>query len=219
MRKTLLLATAGVLLLECTGCSYAGFLAAILAPEASKKKVMPEFDGLPGKTVAVVVYAGPDIQVDYLAAQRDTSAIVSNQLGANIKGLKTVNPDVILRYQDENPGWDTAPPGAMCKPLRCDYVLMISLQEYSVREPGMVALMRGKIVAQAVLHKPEPESYDKPSPPPAWRAERLEVIFPPDKPEGVPTENEYAIRMGTVQVFADTLAKKFYKHEIKEKPR
>jgi hypothetical protein len=200
------------LLVGAGGCNYAAFLGALL-PEPTKK-IKPEFAGLPNKTLAIFVYAGQGIQYDYRIAQIEVAQMIGAQMTKNIKGLRVIDQLRVQRFQEQDINWDSRFPGALCRPFNADYVMMISLEDFSTREPGMIHLLRGRITAQLSLYKSASE--DTQDRAPAYRVDNIAVIYPPNSPEGIPTDDEYGLRLGTERTFADIVAKKFYEYEIKD---
>lgn len=189
------------------GCQCLNWLAYVFAPSSALQTVEPEFTALSNKTVAVVVFAGPDILIEFDTAPVEISSIVSSELAARLKDVSTIPPERILRYQDENPRWDSMPPGRLCQVFNSDYVLLISLIEFSTRERGSMHLARGRISAEASV-------YSEGSPDePLWRTDMIRVVYPETAPVGIPARDDYATRVNTERIFADRLVRKFYKHK------
>ena len=192
------------------GCNIAAWLGYVLAPPAPTRTQQPEFEHLPDRHVAVVVYAGPETQTDFPLAQLEISDAVNYQLRENIDGITLVPPRRVMRYQDENPGWEEMGPEKLCKVFNCDYVLLVSLVEFATRESGSAHLVRGRLTAEAKL-------YGRPNGPRAglqWRSEEhFRIVHPPGKELAAPTGNPNKIRFETERLFADALVKKFYKHK------
>jgi hypothetical protein len=194
------------------GCNYLGYFGYLVAPEEPAKTIQAEFKDLPGKTLAVVVFAEPKLLYDYPFVRDEISGAVGDQLTRNVEHLKAVSPRQIVRYQQENPEWDSEGRTALGKALQCDYVLHISVVEFSTLEQGSEYLHRGRITAQATLYKtslPEASAC-------AWRGNEVRLAYPENEPVGQVVEDDRALRIETIRRFADLLAKKFYKHEIKE---
>ena len=213
MRYVLTLALA-LMTLAGGGCNLLAFPLYVFARRPTKS-VAPEYDGLGGKHVAVVVYAGPDIQLDFQTVQLEVADAVGAEMARQLKDLTLIDPRRVMRYQDENPRWDAEPPENMCKTFGCDFVLLISLVEFATREPGSTYLVRGRLTAEASLYR----SCTGAEGGRVWRsAEQFRVVHPSDRPLGVPAGGEGRIRAETEKVFAEALAKKFYKHKVPIEP-
>lgn len=196
--------------LACTagGCQQSRYLTYLLFG-GDTEDVKAEFNGLSDKTVAVIVYAEKSVQFEYSDVQLSVSAIVSGELAKNVKKIKIVDPRRIIKYQDENVYWDEKDKSELAKVFGADYVLFITLVEYSTREPGSVNLYRGRIVAQASLYKAgTPERTAR-----VWQNKDVRVIYPEHDPTGQPQENDRVIRLKTEAEFAEKLGKKFYDHK------
>jgi len=207
--RTCLALTLIALALPAGGCSWFAWLGYVFAPAAPTRAVDAEFKHLPGKHVAVVVYAGPGTQTDFPLAQLEISDAVNFQLRENVDGVTVVPPRRVMRYQDENPGWEEMAPEKLCRKLSCDYVLLVSLIEFSTREPGSSRLARGRLTAEAKLYgRPDGERAGL-----QWRSEEnFRVIYPSDEKLATPTRDPSKIRFETERRFATALVKKFYKH-------
>jgi len=195
-----------------TGCGLINWVSYVFAPASRMKTVKAEFDGFKGKSVAVVVYADLETQVDYPTAQLELSDMVASEMRRHIKGVRLIDPRTIIRYQSENPRWDIMPPEKLCEVFNCDYVLLISLMEFSTRERGSVYLARGRIKADVSVYQSGLSSADGANP--VWRGEPLSIRFPRQSTLGVPAENDQVIRVQTERLFATELVKKFYDYKV-----
>lgn len=212
MRNCLLVILLSASAFLTAGCDLGNWLAYVFAPAIPTKTVDAKFADLPGKTIAVVVFAGPEIQLDYNMAQLEITDAVGAELRRNVKGVTIVDPRRVIRYQAENPRWDAMPPENLCGVFGADYILLISLIEFSTREPGSIHLARGRITAEINLYKANQPSASGENP--VWRTGPLYVVHPPDSPLGVPARNDWGIRIQTEKIFAIKLVKNFYKHKV-----
>jgi hypothetical protein len=193
------------------GCNLMAIPAVLLSPRHETKTILPEYEGLKGKSVAVVVYAGPELQVDYQTLQLEVGEAVASQLSRNVEGIKVSDERQVLRYQEENPDWDSRHRYELAKSLAVDYVLLVSLIDFSTHEPGTAYLARGIILAQVSVFPvtPPADGMEKA----VWRSDHLGVTWPTDRP--LTSENaEWQVRVEAQRAFADAVAKKFYKHTV-----
>ncbi len=215
MRISAMLGAVGLCLCA-AGCKWLSWPAYVFAPSPPQRTVKPQFDALVGRSVAVVVFAGPQTQLDYQLAQLEVSDAVSIELRRRVKDVTTVSPRAVLRYQAENPSWEALPPHKLCRALNCDYVLLISLREFSTRELGSIYLARGRITAEAALYPAQaPGSGSGRA---VWRSGTIRVLYPPDSPLGLPASDDRAIRAETVRILAQRLVRNFYKHKVPREP-
>lgn len=204
--------TIGLLILclaSCLTTGGCGYLAFLTAPEPIEQ-IPAECPDLEGHTVAMVIYADPDVMFEYPMAKIELSVMLNQQLADNAKTIKVLAPEKVIKYQAENVNWDTMDKTRLGSVLGVDYVLFISLMEFSTREPGSVNLFRGKITAEASVYKCSlPERRAR-----IWHTERIEAKFPQEAPVAGFGGNEGPIRVRTEADFCKKLARKFYKHEI-----
>ncbi|GAG45428.1 unnamed protein product, partial [marine sediment metagenome] len=157
-----------------SGCSGARY-GIWLFTDPDTKKVKAQFEGLVGHSVAVVIYTDERVQLDYPNVRLTLGAQIVNQLRENIKKIRVVDPLAVARYQDENLYWDTQDKKKTANDLKVDYVLLVSLLEFSTRAAGQMNAYQGRIGAEAKLYsasKEEGQNCD-------WETEGcLEVIYP-----------------------------------------
>ena len=194
------------------GCETAHWIMYVFAPPVPMKTVEAKFGDLPDKTVAVVIFAGPEIQLDYNMAQLELTDEISAELRRNVRNIKVVDARKVIRYQAENPRWDATPPEKLCKVFGADYVMLISLMEFSTREQGSIHLARGRITAEVNLYKTAISSTSDENP--VWRAGPFYIVHPKDSSLGVPIERDAVIRIPTERLFAEELVKNFYKYKV-----
>jgi hypothetical protein len=193
-----------------TGCEPMAYFLYVWWPGAREKKVKAEFAGLPGKNVVIVVYCDRRVQYEYPNVCLSLSSAAASQLAGNVKDVSVVDPRRVVKYQDGNIYWDEMDKTQLGKAFGADFVLFLSLVEYSTREPGSLNLYRGRIHAQASLYQtslPEREAR-------VWRGQAIRVVYPEDDPTGLLRESDRFVRDKTEAIFADRLAKKFYDHKV-----
>lgn len=204
MKRTWIL----LLLLAVVGCEGAGYGLWLFTPR-EKRKIDAEFGSLKNHSVAVVFYVDEKTQLDYPNIRLSLGAKVAEQFRVNIKNVEVVNPLRVARYQDENLHWDTQDKKTTAEDLKVDFLLIVSLVEYSMRVPGQVNAFQGRISAEAKLYDSILDEGDNL----LWESkEGLDVVYP--KLPQYSSRAEPVIRHKTEQIFADTLAKKFYNHTI-----
>ncbi len=192
------------------GCNLLAFPLWVLAPEL-KDTVPAEYDGLANHSVAIVVYADYDVLYSYPYARTELATTVGQELTRTVEGIRVVDPQRVVAYQDQNIYWDTMPMPELGETLGADRVLYISLSEYTTREPGSTTLVRGRIQATAsAWESPCPDGTDGL----VWEKNDLAVTWPSEGPLGVLTTNDRPVRQETVRQFAVLLAKSFYSYNV-----
>jgi len=190
------------------GCQQVGYLLYLTAPAGGGQTIEPEFTELDGAHVAVAVYADQRVQYEYPFARLTLSSAVSAELEKQLKYIKIMELRRTISFQDENLYWETLDKTEVAKSLGADYLLQITLLEYSTRDPGSLNLYRGRISAQVSIYdaaKGEQQAG-------VWHG-TINIAHPASSPAGVPAENDIAICEQTEKIFAQTLVRKFYKHK------
>jgi hypothetical protein len=99
--------------------------------------------------------------------------------------------------------------------FNADYVLIITLVDYSTREFGSINLWRGRVLAEASLWPAvNTPTHPEDPPKPLWQSETIKIVYPPESPQGIPVADDRVIRIKTAQLFADEVAKNFYAHKV-----
>ena len=205
-RSRMLLTSVCMLMLLTGGC---GRLAYFFWPWGRTTTIPAEFDGLKDHSVAVVVFAGDNTQYEYPLAALNLSAMTSAMLQAKVEGLTTINPQKVNAYQRKNLHWMEMDKTALGKALKADFILYISLVEFSTSEKGYVDTLRGTINGEIKVYdcsKPEDDAC-------VWTCENIRVQFP-KTPTVRTARNEAGIRAEILRRFSEKLTKKFYKYKM-----
>src|SRR5690349_6079858 len=83
----------------------ADWVAAGLAPERISEDVEPEYPGLIGRSVAVMVAADERTLFEYPRAPERICTYLANELEAEVRGIKLTSPTRISRFIRDNPDW------------------------------------------------------------------------------------------------------------------
>ena len=207
-RKLLLLLLLPAALL--CGCNVMAYTLYVLFPGSREKTIEAEYAGLDGNSVAVVVYADRATRYEHFEVRRSVSAAVLGELVRHVDEVDVIDPARVVKYQRENIYWDEMDKTELGKAFGADYILFISLIEFSTREPGSLNLYRGRITGQVDLYKVSlPERSAR-----VFRAREVRVRYPEHDPTGQPSEGDRDIRERTERLFAEKLVKKFYQHKV-----
>ncbi len=208
--KLMLAAWVLPILLAAGGCGELGYLLYVIAPPDKPKTVEAEFKNLEGQTVAMVFYADQKVLYEYPNARAELSAAMGEQLRANVKTIKLVDSRKVLALQDQKINWDTMSKSDLGRQFGADYVLQVTLMEFTMRDEGSINIYRGKIVAEASLYKVGDPNFRDDR---VWHCDDIHSIYPEKTNSGVPAENDIRIRNQTIKLFVERVAWKFYKHE------
>lgn len=210
MLKKLMFPVMG-LSLGLSGCGAVRFLAYLFSPPEPKKTVRADFAGLQGRSVAVVVYADESTRAEY--PYPDVRLSVGQQVEArlteHVKGVSVIDSQRVVRYQNQDTDWSSRDRTHLGKVFNADYVLLVSLVRYAMRDPGMLDSYRGRIVAEASLYETATPEADARR----WYAADFEAVYP--EPSRPPLTHEQAgdLRYRVERIFAEALVGKFYTHK------
>jgi hypothetical protein len=208
--KKLLTCCLTAALLIIVGCDAAGFGLWTLFGGAGKK-VAAEYRLPHESTLAVMIYADREVQFDYPGVALSLTSQINERLKLYLTGsdsIKTVDARTIARYQDNNLNWDTDSKSKVAKDLGADYILLVSIPQYTTREPGQMSLYQARMIAEAKLYDAE-DPYDEP----VWQSQdSFHVVHPPEATYQRRLEPQ--IRYQADQMLADKIAKVFVDHKV-----
>jgi len=176
-----------------------------------KQSIKAEYN-LEAERLVIVPYAGTDILFNDPTASVEISYAVMNEICRNLRGrLKMIVPPVeVTRWQESNLEWPNMTLPDIAKAFRCDTLLYVELEQYTMTEERSANLLRGHAKARVQVVKAD-------SPRNPVYETTVETTFPEDRPVGVQEISERLIRQYTNAVFARAVARKFYDHEIEVK--
>ena len=88
-------------------------------------------------------------------------------------------------------------------------ILYLDLIQFASRETDSVNLLRGRIWAQVRVYEIDSADPEKV----AYETE-VQVIYPEQAPTPISDNARIAVRQGSINLFAQELARKFYTHKI-----
>jgi hypothetical protein len=130
---TMLLALAATTLV---GCKEMAYILYLFSPH--EQDVKAECGDLSGKTVAVAIYCDRRVEFDYPSVRMSLSSRIGENLQKNVKKVRVVDARRVVKYQDGNIYWEEMDKTELAKAFEADYVLYVSILEFSTREPGSV---------------------------------------------------------------------------------
>ena len=211
MMRRLTMAALALLAGGLGGCNWLAYPLYLISPAEPEVTQKAEFTGLKDRSVAVLVFAGNDTLFEYPYAREEVGYAVNQELGKNVKGCRPLDPVRVVGFQEANIYWDTMGRPEIARRLGVDYVLYVSLSEFTTREFGSSNLARGRIGAQVSLWQATPPAGSDGC---AWHKDAVSVVFPPDQPAVLAGPEESQYLFATERLFADTLAKCFYDHKV-----
>jgi hypothetical protein len=203
-------AAAAAALLLLAGCQLAGWVAHGLTPEPGPEIIKPEYQGLIGKSVAVVVAADERTLYQYPDAPNQVTKYVSSRLAVDVPGIRLTDPAQLAKWTRENPDWIAIPHGDLARELKVDRLVHISLAQYSTHEQNNRDVWQGNMVAKVGVVEA-----DAPNPHNFVYSSTQSVQYPPDNPVGLLRSDDQTIQAGMLTAFAGKLGALF----TQEKPQ
>jgi hypothetical protein len=200
-----------MLTLPAASCNLLTPLAVLIEPT---KRVEPEFDKLPGKKVAVLVWTEPATLFDYPHTRFELATFIGDklyaELGGRDSGTAIVDPRDVEDFIQKRPAAQIDPP-AVGKQFDADYVIYLEVLQFQLRDPNTPQFLRGRIEASVSVHDVHAD---------AGSQRRYDLItakceYPDEAPVALTATNSPLVREATYRKFAETVARKFYGHTIR----
>jgi len=99
-------------------------------------EVLPEYDDLANRTVAVVVTADMALQYEDPTLVPKIADGVSRRITRDVEGARVLPSGTVVAWQYRTPQWEALPYGDIAKELNVDRVVYIDLYEYRLNPPG-----------------------------------------------------------------------------------
>jgi len=206
----------GILIVSAVGLSAGGCnwfqlpLYAIFGQTHTQVKA--QYKGLTGKKIAIVIATGPSTSFDYPQARTDITMAVIQTITKHVKNVQFVDQAELEKFQKEDLDWVALPMSDIARRFDAQRVLYLDLYQFTMYEPNSINLLRGSIAAAMTVYEADSAAPDRP----AYRTS-LEVLYPENQPQPTSNRAMAAIQSGTIALFADQVARKFYDHKVKIK--
>ena len=208
-RRTTLLTAAGLALLL-GGCNWLVPLAFV---GEHKKKIAPEFDKLPGKRVAILVWAAPETLFDYPFARLELATHLGDKLAEDLATRKQSIDLVDSRDVEDYLGREPEArldPRMVGRRFDCDYVIYIEVLEFQMRDAARPQFLQGRIYASVAVHDIRAEA-DRTR---AFELAPVTAMYPNTGPVLMSATNSLLVREQTYRLFAELAARKFYEYTV-----
>lgn len=178
-----------------------------------KKSVSAEFDKLAGSRVAVLVWTNAATLFDYPYARFELASYTGDKLEAEMaqrrNDVDMVDPRDVEDYLQRNLDAQVDP-AMLGKYFKTDYIIYVEVYEFQIRDPQNPQFLRGKISASTTVHDVRANPVDLP----VYELTPVECVYPEGPPILMTGNNTPFVREATYQLFAETVARKFYEHTI-----
>jgi hypothetical protein len=197
-----------VIALSLVGCKTAGFLAQSLRG-STRVKVQAEYRGLDQKTIAVMVIPNESTRLRFPNAMLDISKYVTTRLSVDVPGAAPIKPEDIVTYQENNPHWITLPYGELLQAMKVQRLVLVSLTQYTVHDPGNPQVWRGTLEAKVSVVESEAVDPDN-----FAYSSIIKAVYPPDRPVGLLNSDSEQMQLGMLKAFAGQVSGLFHDYEF-----
>jgi hypothetical protein len=207
-----LLALGAAGLLAASGCGVAEIVGGMAdsAHRSGSHKVAAEYAGLRDKSFAVIVSADRSVQADYPALVPELINRITTRLRENAGAAGSSDPQQLVRWLFNNPGWAARSPGTLARQLGVERLIYIDLGEFRLRDPGNAYLWAGVAAGRVSVLEAEAEFGD------AFVFEHeIMVRFPDGQGFGPDDMGGAQVASVIVSRFVDRASWLFYEHEEK----
>lgn len=217
------------------GCNIAGAVASKLPPPTVK----PAYEGLANESTAVIVWAAPEVAVDYpgLAVQ------IGKRIEQNLKSARDAGgrgaqetlenlsfpypTESFVRYFKEDPTLSMMPSRDIAALAGTSRVIYVEIDRFTTRGGAAQGLVRGVANVNLTVYEiddpitatDEGSLASRPPAPAreAYREAAIRVAFPEDGPEeGSNTLSPQRAYAGLIMGIADAVSKRFVPHSAEE---
>lgn len=187
-----------------TGCQGMYFL----TDPDKEKTIKAEYGKIGDRRVAVIVWSDRATLDMYPRVRYQVGKSLTYHLRQHLPNAKFVDQEEVRKLQEDDSGdWENTPITQLCKRLECDLILRLDLLEFTTRAAETKELRKGRIRGMVNVFecsRPDVDAsvYDT----------DVSSSYPPQSLHGVPDLEETEMIHETVELFAQTVAKKFYEH-------
>ena len=142
------------------GCALFELGAALAQSHEDQKlvEILPKYNDLNGRTVAVIVDAPLDVLYEHPTLVQTITGGVTLRIARDVENVRVVPPAQIVQWQWKNPDWASMPYGEIVDTIGVDRVIYVDIYEYRLNPPGNRWLWEG--VCAATIGVIEKDSFD-----------------------------------------------------------
>jgi hypothetical protein len=178
-----------------------------------KKRVLPEFDKLPGKRVAILVWTDPATLFDYPYARIEIATYIADKLSYEMaqrkRGTQVVDPRDLEDFLQKNAA-ARVNPWEVGRHFNADYVIYIEVLEFQIRSPDEPQFLRGRVEAAVAVHDTGERSREADR----FTLTPVRTVYPDNTPVMLTATNAPLVREATYRAFAEQVARKFYEYDV-----
>jgi hypothetical protein len=199
-----------------SGCAALGVAAQALPPA----QIKPQYTGLLGQSVAIMVWADRGVKIDWPDLPLDTGAGLEHKLKAGQKDLPKYLKDTtfpisaltVVRYQEDHPEWEGVPVADIASQLHVSRLIYIEVDAFQTRSDASTDLYKGSILGSVKVVEVANGKGKV-----AYSEDGVRAEYPQDSPEeGVLNAGDDKIYTGTLDAFTTELVDRFLPHDEKK---
>jgi hypothetical protein len=213
-RRLFVLLPASLAVCSLAGCALFGALASKVVPEPT---IAPQYTGLRGQSVAVMVWAPEGTLIDFPDVRLDVAGSLQKKLeqaaAAKTKAVAGVSFPTpaasVVRLQDNSPELEATPLAEVAPRLGARRVIYLEIENLQTRSDASVELFRGS--ASATVKVVEVSDGQGTV---AFEESGVAAVFPPNaREEGMLEGNDELMYSGVVDQLTTEIAKRFVPHK------
>ncbi|HEX4125183.1 MAG TPA: hypothetical protein VHY37_10695 [Tepidisphaeraceae bacterium] len=215
-RLLMFLATCGAAagaMYSLSGCAALGVAAQALPPA----QIIPQYKGLQGQSVAIMVWADRDVRDSWPDLPLDTNAGLEHKLKAGQKDLPKYLKDTtfpisalsMVRAQEDHPEWDGVPITDIAGQFHVTRLIYVEVDEFQTRASDSTDLYKGSIVGSVKVIEIKDGKTKV-----AYTEDNIQAVYPKGSlEEGVLDAGDDKIYTGTLDAFTTQLVQRFLPHD------
>ncbi len=173
-----------------------------------KEKVPAEFAKLAGKQAAVVVWAAQETLFDYPHVRLELGTHIGDRLREKVDSVRLVDSRKVEDYIQRSLS-NAASPEEIAGKFSCEMVVYVELLEFQIRDPEAPDYLRARIHASVAVY----DFHEDNAQPKRFELREVETVYPASQALLFSSTNAVVVRKQAYELFADSVACKFYDHE------
>ena len=170
-------------------------------------EVLPEYEGLEHRTVAVLVDSDLALRYERPSLVPELAVNLSQSIAKHVTGVRVLPPQRVLQWQYQTPEWNLIPRGEVAAQLGVERLVWVDLQAFRLHPPGNSFMWDG--LAEAEIGIVEEGGLDGDDFADAWR---IRATFPDVTSLDRESASEQSIKLGLETNFIKRTAWLFYPH-------
>ncbi len=184
-------------------------------PERPAANLLNPYNGLADKSLAIVIYVPSATLNEYPGTREEISSFLTSQMREHLPTTRLLNPADVADWQNRTLNWFALPGRDIAKHFGVDRVLFIEVLQYSTRNILVHSDLQGRLRARcriidaADIVGAQGTALTPPADEATWSG-IVDVVWPPYRPLDPTQTDESAVRLRTLESFAQALVRPFH---------